>query len=119
MLLPNSPAAGQLHLLLSLAYLLSILLLVGGVLLALAQIVAVRAQTTAEKNIVARWWSELWADPARQGLVLLLLWQIASLLLLTRHSIVLFVHYCSSGLYLCRSSADAAAWPFHRLYLSL
>ena len=93
LLLPDSVVAGKLHLLLSLAYLLAILLLVGGILLALAQILAVRAQAPARKNIVARWWSELWASPARQGLVLLLLWQIAPLLLLTRHSIVLFVHY--------------------------
>src|SRR5579883_2767539 len=74
-------------------YLLSILLLVGGILFALAQIFAPPAQATTQKNIVARWWNELWNSPDRQGLVLLLLWQVAPLLLLTRHSIVLFVHY--------------------------
>ncbi len=93
LLLPNSLIADRLHLLLSPVYLLSILLLVGGILFALAQIFVVQPQAPAEKNIVARWWSQLWTDPARQGLVLLLLWQVAPLLLLTRHSIVLFVHY--------------------------
>lgn len=93
LLLPNSPLAAQVHLLLSPVYLLSILLLVGGILFALAQIFALHAQAATKKKIVARWWNELWSSPDRQGLVLLLLWQVAPLLLLTRHSIVLFVHY--------------------------
>lgn len=81
--------------LLSAVYLLSIVLLLGGVLLAVARIFAVRAVPAAErgKNIVARWWTGLWASPSRQGLVLLLLWQVAPLLFLLHHSIVLFVHY--------------------------
>lgn len=93
LLLPDSVLAGKLHLLLSLAYLASLLLLIGGVLLVLAQALAVRPRPQASKNFLARWWSELWASPDRQGLVLLLLWQVVPLLLLTRHSIVLFAHY--------------------------
>jgi 4-amino-4-deoxy-L-arabinose transferase-like glycosyltransferase len=77
------------------AYLLSILLLLGGIFIAVVQIFSVHAASATEpkKGIIARWWTEFQANPSRQGLVLLLLWQIAPLLLLTRHSIVLFVHY--------------------------
>ncbi|HEY1352506.1 MAG TPA: glycosyltransferase family 39 protein [Ktedonobacteraceae bacterium] len=92
LLLPNSLVAGRLHLLLSLLYLASLLLLVGGVLLILVQIFTVR-RSAVGKHLLLRWWSELWASPQRQGLVLLLLWQVVPLVLLTRHSIVLFVHY--------------------------
>lgn len=93
LLLPNSLVSGNLHTLLSLIYLISLLLLIGGVLLILAEILAVHPREHASKNLLACWWSELWASPRRQGLLLLLLWQGAPLLLLTRHSIVLFVHY--------------------------
>jgi 4-amino-4-deoxy-L-arabinose transferase-like glycosyltransferase len=93
LLLPDSLISGNLHLLLSFVYLASLLLLVGGVLLILAEILAVHPREQARKNLLVCWWSELWASPRRQGLVLLLLWQVAPLLLLTRHSIVLFVHY--------------------------
>jgi 4-amino-4-deoxy-L-arabinose transferase-like glycosyltransferase len=92
LLLPNSLVAGRLHLLLSLAYLASLLLLVGGALLILAQIFAV-GRSSVRKNLLVRWWSELWASPDRQGLVLIVLWQVVPLVFLTRHSIVLFVHY--------------------------
>lgn len=81
--------------LLSFVYLLSILLLLGGILLAIGRVFALpaRATTGPQKHIFARWWSEFRTNPSRQGLVLILLWQVAPLLLLTRHSIVLFVHY--------------------------
>lgn len=93
LLLPNSLLSGRLHLLLSLVYLASLLLLAGGLLLILAQLFGRSPRSPARKNLLVRWWNELWASPYKQGLVLLLLWQIAPLLLLTRHSIVLFVHY--------------------------
>lgn len=97
-LLPDSQSIlTHSHLLtfLSLAYMLSILLLLGGILLTIGQIFFVRATSTADprKNIVARWWAGFQASPSRQGLTLILLWQIAPLLLLTRHSIALFVQY--------------------------
>jgi 4-amino-4-deoxy-L-arabinose transferase-like glycosyltransferase len=86
---------GHLFTLLSQTYLLFALLLLGGILIAVGQIFSVHAASTAEpkENIFVRWWSEFQANPSRQGLVLILLWQIASLLLLTIHSVVLFVHY--------------------------
>jgi 4-amino-4-deoxy-L-arabinose transferase-like glycosyltransferase len=93
LLLPNTLVSGNLHLLLSLVYLASLLLLIGGVLLILAEILIIHPRGQGYKNLLAGWWSELWASPHRQGLILLLLWQVAPLLLLTRHSIVLFVHY--------------------------
>lgn len=42
---------------------------------------------------MVRWWNELFATPYKQGLAIILLWQVAPLVLLTRHSIVLFDHY--------------------------
>lgn len=45
------------------------------------------------RQIFTRWWSGLWTSPDRQGLLLLLLWQLAPLCLLLHHSIMLFTHY--------------------------
>lgn len=98
-LVPDSHSVLSQHylsLLMTGMYLLSILLLLGGILLAIIQIFAVRPAdqaTESKKKRVIRWWNEFRSTPSRQGLALLLLWQIAPLLLLTRHSIVLFVHY--------------------------
>jgi 4-amino-4-deoxy-L-arabinose transferase-like glycosyltransferase len=95
MILPNGNsilASSPIHLFLQGTYLLGILLLLGGMLIALVQIIAV-SSSKPNKNILVRWWSELQATPHRKGLMLLLLWQSAPLLLLTRHSIVLFIHY--------------------------
>lgn len=99
MLLPDSQSIlsqSHLSLLLTGMYLLSILLLLGGILLSVVQIFTTSqatATTEPNKNVVVRWWREFQAAPSRQGLTLLLLWQVVPLLLLTRHSIVLFVHY--------------------------
>lgn len=97
-LLPNSHSIlAQAHLLTLLkgVYLLSIVLLLGGILLACLQIFLLRSTSTtlSTKNIAVRWWNDLLATPHKQGLALLLLWQVAPLVLLTRHSIVLFDHY--------------------------
>lgn len=86
----------HLHFLLNGVYILTLLLLVGGVVLACGQVLALHrrpATAGARKNVLVRWWIDLQASPYRQGLVLLLLWQILPLLLLSHHSIVLFVHY--------------------------
>ncbi|HXR65426.1 MAG TPA: glycosyltransferase family 39 protein [Ktedonobacteraceae bacterium] len=85
-------AQSHLHLLLKGAYLLGLLLLLGGILSASVQILSVSA-SDRKKRLLMRWWNELQASPYKKGLVLILLWQIAPLLLLTHHSIVLFAHY--------------------------
>ncbi|MDQ2903022.1 MAG: glycosyltransferase family 39 protein [Chloroflexota bacterium] len=94
----NSPngssilAQSHLHLFIQGVYLLGLLLLLGGILIASVQILADSA-SDPHKHRVVRWWHELRASSYKQGLVLILLWQIAPLLLLTRHSVVLFAHY--------------------------
>jgi 4-amino-4-deoxy-L-arabinose transferase-like glycosyltransferase len=98
LMIPNSQSIlihSHLLTLLSLAYLLSILLLIGGVLVAIGRIFSAPIASTArlQKSIFVLWWREFQAAPERQGLALLLLWQIAPLLLLTRHSVGLVVHY--------------------------
>ena len=45
------------------------------------------------KGGLANWWADLLATPYRQGLLLLLVWQVAPLVLLLRHSITLYSHY--------------------------
>ena len=58
-----------------------------------------KTQTVPEKNTSSRhsfgllnWWKELYASPFRQGILLLLCWQVV-LLTLTQHTIDLFPHY--------------------------
>lgn len=89
-------AYSHLHFLLKGAFMLAVLLLIGGFMLAFAQVLALHRRSTAtgaRKHVLLRWWTDLQASPSRQGLVLLLLWQALPLLLLSRHSVVLFVHY--------------------------
>jgi 4-amino-4-deoxy-L-arabinose transferase-like glycosyltransferase len=98
LLIPGSQSIlghGRLHAFLSKSYLLSALLLLGGILIAAGQIFSVHAVSTAasKENIFVRWWNGFQANPSRQGLALILLWQIPPLLILTNHSVVLFVHY--------------------------
>src|SRR5256885_14840850 len=42
---------------------------------------------------IYEWWMGLRADPARCGLVVLLVWQIVPVLLLSRHSAPIHQHY--------------------------
>ncbi|EFH90655.1 ArnT family glycosyltransferase [Ktedonobacter racemifer] len=102
LLLPNAQSIlattplRHLYLFLRAEFYVAILLLLGGLLIAAMQILSFRRsapEAEPKKGILARWWSEFWASPYKQGLVLLLLWQVAPLLFLTRHSIVLFAHY--------------------------
>lgn len=82
--------------LLQAAYVLAVLLLIAGMLIAAALILSPRriaSGAVAERQNLARWWADFQASPRRQGLVLLLLWQIAPLVLFMRHSIILFDHY--------------------------
>jgi len=78
------------------SFYLSVLLLVGGIAIATLQVLSLEhflSPTTSAKEDFTRWWTDFWASPYRQGLLLLLLWQVAPLLLLSDHSIVLFAHY--------------------------
>jgi len=82
------------------AGILAILLFLGGLVIAGWQLLAPRwsAQTgateaTAGKNRLALWWNEFRAMPYRQGLILLLLWQVVPLVFWLRHSIAVFTHY--------------------------
>ncbi|GHO78537.1 hypothetical protein KSD_63080 [Ktedonobacter sp. SOSP1-85] len=45
------------------------------------------------KGQVWNWLKDFWASPARQGLLLLLIWQVILPLTLLRHSILLYPHY--------------------------
>ncbi len=45
------------------------------------------------KGVLATWWADLYTTPYRQGLILLLAWQVAPLVFLLRHSITLYSHY--------------------------
>ena len=49
--------------------------------------------STRQRGGLVRWWADLYAAPYRQGLILLLAWQVAPLVLLLRHSITLYSHY--------------------------
>lgn len=85
-----------LHLFLKGSFYLASLLLVGGIVTTTLQAFSPQDFVTHvawQKGGFSRWWADFQAAPARQGLVLLLLWQVLPLLLLTRHSIVLFAHY--------------------------
>jgi 4-amino-4-deoxy-L-arabinose transferase-like glycosyltransferase len=42
---------------------------------------------------IKNWCLDLWADPARCGLWILLMWQIFPVMLLIRHAIVIYPHY--------------------------
>jgi 4-amino-4-deoxy-L-arabinose transferase-like glycosyltransferase len=78
------------------SFYLAVLLLAGGIAIAALQVLSLEhflSPTTSAKEDFTRWWADFWASPYRQGLVLLLLWQVAPLLLLSDHSIVLFAHY--------------------------
>lgn len=89
----------HLHFFLEAEFALVVLLLLGGIALAAALVVLPRrsrsalANGTTAKRGIARWWVDFQASPRSQGLLLLLLWQVAPLLLLLRHSLVLFTHY--------------------------
>lgn len=87
--------SGHLLTLLTWARVLPALLLLIGMAAAGLRLFAIRTtnQSANKKNLFVRWWGTLQARPDKQGLALLLFWQIAPLLLLTRHSIALFTHY--------------------------
>jgi 4-amino-4-deoxy-L-arabinose transferase-like glycosyltransferase len=96
----DSPSLRVLHLhfLLNIEYIVAILLLTGGIGIAAALVLLpqrgpAEADGSTTKRGLARWWADFQASPFRQGLLLLLLWQVAPLVLLTRHSLVLFAHY--------------------------
>jgi 4-amino-4-deoxy-L-arabinose transferase-like glycosyltransferase len=77
-------------------YGLALIFLVGGMFVAAAQVFLPQSTGTAgeiRKKRLRRWWADFQATPSRQGLLILLIWQIAPLLLFIRHSIVLFDHY--------------------------
>src|SRR5215469_419472 len=84
------------YILLQVAYILAAVFLFVGIVLT-AVLVLFPQQTalgaTTAKRGLTRWWTEFQATPFRQGLVLLLLWQVAPLVLSIRHSIILFDHY--------------------------
>lgn len=106
LLLPNaqslllSPPLRSLHLFLQGSFGLELLLLFGGIFIAAALVLfsqspspTAEASEVSQGNRILHWWTTFLASPDRQGLLLLLCWQVAPLLLLTRHSIVLFTHY--------------------------
>jgi len=80
------------------ASVLAIILLFAGMVITAALVlfpqrsVTTAGITGARQNLI-RWWREFQAAPHRQGLALLLLWQVAPLVLLIHHSIILFDHY--------------------------
>lgn len=86
------------HVFLQGGYALALLLLLGGIAIAAALVLMPRlfgpvtTETLAKKGL-ARWWHAFQANPQRQGLALLLLWQLAPLALFLRHSLILFEHY--------------------------
>ena len=102
LLFPNSHSilvSTPLHysqILLQAAYVLALLFLFAGIVITAALILfpqqTALGATTAKRGL-ARWWTEFQATPRRQGLVLLLLWQVAPLVLSIRHSLILFDHY--------------------------
>lgn len=72
-------------------------LLLGGILSAVVQVLWPSRtypanSTTAHKSVWQRW-LHFWSNPYRQGLVLLLSWQVIPPLLLLRHSLPIYVHY--------------------------
>src|SRR5439155_5346763 len=48
---------------------------------------------TNKSGGIRNWLSDFWAAPYRQGLLLLLIWQVLLPMTLLRHSIVLYPHY--------------------------
>ncbi|GHO73827.1 hypothetical protein KSD_15980 [Ktedonobacter sp. SOSP1-85] len=83
------------------AFVLVLLLFVGSLLVLGWQTLFSQQRSRATQDGVAtppkkglkRWWDELYATPYRQGLLLLLAWQLVPLIMLTRHSIGIFTHY--------------------------
>src|SRR5205807_699295 len=51
------------------------------------------AETTNRSSGIRGWLRDFWITPYRQGLLLLLIWQILLPMTLIRHSIVLYPHY--------------------------
>ena len=87
------------HILLQGGYGLALLFLFGGMAIAAVVVLfpqisesAGTVETASKKNLL-RWWADFQATPLRQGLLLLLLWQVAPLALFIRHSLTLFDHY--------------------------
>ncbi|GCE06429.1 ArnT family glycosyltransferase [Dictyobacter aurantiacus] len=78
---------------------LVVLLVIAGAVL--AAVLAMKSRRSeAEINTrrgfitgIGRWWHDLRQSPLRCGLLILLIWQIVPLLYLTRHDIVLHLHY--------------------------
>ena len=79
---------------------LMVILLVAGTVLAVVKVVSARGDgasvTTPYSSFFGRlwgWWKQLRQSPLRCGLLILLTWQIVPLIYLTRHDIVLHLHY--------------------------
>jgi 4-amino-4-deoxy-L-arabinose transferase-like glycosyltransferase len=47
----------------------------------------------APLSLLRTWWTDFRATPSRCGLALLLVWQVVPILLLSRHSLPLYLHY--------------------------
>ncbi|GLV59594.1 hypothetical protein KDH_64200 [Dictyobacter sp. S3.2.2.5] len=75
-----------------------LLVIAGAVLAAVLAVKSRRSEAEVEPRPgfitgIARWWHDLRQSPLRCGLLILLTWQIVPLLYLTRHDIVLHLHY--------------------------
>jgi 4-amino-4-deoxy-L-arabinose transferase-like glycosyltransferase len=88
------------HILLQGAYILAAVFLFAGIVLTAVLVLfpqrsgaATAISTMVAKQGLVRWWADFQVTPRRQGLTLLLLWQVAPLALSIRHSIILFDHY--------------------------
>ena len=103
---PHSVLVGtslhHLRSLLVLEYALMLLLLLCGVLATALQVLQPRFRPLSAGKIdriakkggeIRIWLSDFWATPHRQGLLLLLIWQVLLPILLIRHSIPLYSHY--------------------------
>lgn len=92
----------HLRILLSLEYALMPWLLLCGILTAALLVLWPLSHQPSSREIVGttnriggirRWLSDFWATPYRQGLLLLLIWQVLLPITLIRHSIPLYTHY--------------------------
>lgn len=88
------------QLFLRLAFPLMILVFLGAVVLLTLYVLspqqfapASQSSTLTNKRGLSRWWNALYASPERQGIALLLLWQLIPLLYLLHHTILLYEHY--------------------------
>ncbi|GCE27969.1 hypothetical protein KDA_34530 [Dictyobacter alpinus] len=79
---------------------LMVLLLIAGIVLAVIKVVvpqpdssSVSSQSSTTSGRQWGWWKRLRQSPLSCGLLILLVWQIVPLLYLTRHDIVLHLHY--------------------------